>query len=301
MQRPAIPSEIRRAVLVEAGHRCAISTCKYPSADVHHIIPWEKSQDHDFDNLIALCPNCHRRADSSEIDRKALRMYKAQLIASMGRHENFDAYETSILEESINGKPGYEFQFKIPVFGEKDLKFVQQYFEVMGNELLQEHRNEHYLQEALDIEYALGPHLTTGSYEIIWLTESLVSLKYRVYRYGSGAAHGNGQTITKTFLRNPLQILKLDNLFTASGYMQQISNLCREALLKDGTRDEVWVHEGTQPLENNFSSFNVIPKGLLLTFDEYRVDCYAAGPQIVEIEFTRFQTMLNPRLERLWL
>jgi hypothetical protein len=47
--RPPIPAEIRRRVLVEAGHRCAIPTCRYIEVDVHHIIPWPKSQAHDYE------------------------------------------------------------------------------------------------------------------------------------------------------------------------------------------------------------------------------------------------------------
>jgi len=75
--RPAIPAEIRREVLVEAGHRCAIQTCKnLANLDVHHIIPWKACKEHKADNLIALCPNCHRAAHDGSIDRKSLFKYK---------------------------------------------------------------------------------------------------------------------------------------------------------------------------------------------------------------------------------
>lgn len=77
--RPAIPAELRRRILVEAGHRCAIHTCQHPTTDLHHIVPWERCREHAYENLIALCPNCHRRADAGEIDRKALYMYKSRL------------------------------------------------------------------------------------------------------------------------------------------------------------------------------------------------------------------------------
>lgn len=43
-------------------------------------MPWAKTQDNSFGNLIALCPNCHTRYDQKEeIDRKAIRQYKANL------------------------------------------------------------------------------------------------------------------------------------------------------------------------------------------------------------------------------
>ncbi|MFE7262256.1 HNH endonuclease [Streptomyces sp. NPDC057592] len=77
--RPKIPMEIQRAVLVEAGHRCAIQTCRQTPVDLAHIQPWAQVRTHTFDNLIALCPTCHRRFDRGEIDRKAMRQYKANL------------------------------------------------------------------------------------------------------------------------------------------------------------------------------------------------------------------------------
>ena len=64
-----------RAVMLEAGHRCAV--CGETSAlDVHHIIPWEKVRTHEQANLICLCAVCHRRAGDNEMDRSSLRHYK---------------------------------------------------------------------------------------------------------------------------------------------------------------------------------------------------------------------------------
>jgi hypothetical protein len=92
--RPPIPAELRRRVLVEAGHRCAIPTCRYIEVDVHHIIPWANCKAHEYDNLIALCPNCHRRADRGEIDRKSLRLYKLNLRFI---HDKFSQLEMDLL------------------------------------------------------------------------------------------------------------------------------------------------------------------------------------------------------------
>ena len=94
--RIQIPAELKRQVLVEAGHRCAISNCRSIIVDVHHIIPWEKCKKHEYNNLIALCPNCHRRADNGEIDRKSLRMYKNNL---RFLYDKFTTFEIDILFE----------------------------------------------------------------------------------------------------------------------------------------------------------------------------------------------------------
>ena len=80
MQRDALSAEVKRAVLVEAGHRCAIPTCRATTTEIAHTVPWAKSQDNSFENLIALCRNCHTRFDQKkEIDRIAMKMYKHNL------------------------------------------------------------------------------------------------------------------------------------------------------------------------------------------------------------------------------
>ncbi|SED60470.1 HNH endonuclease [Rhizobiales bacterium GAS191] len=94
--RPRIPAHIRRRVLVEAGHRCAIPSCRHIIAEVHHIGPWSTTRAHRYDNLIALCLNCHDRADRGEIDRKSLRLYKLNLRFA---HDKYSQLEMDILFE----------------------------------------------------------------------------------------------------------------------------------------------------------------------------------------------------------
>ena len=89
-ERDSIPAELRRRILVEAGHRCAIPTCRHIEVDIHHIIPWEQCKTHDYENLIALCPNCHRRADRGEIDRKSLCIYKVNLRFAHDKYSQFE-------------------------------------------------------------------------------------------------------------------------------------------------------------------------------------------------------------------
>ncbi|MFE1731669.1 HNH endonuclease [Streptomyces bacillaris] len=77
--RPEIPAALKRAVLVEAGHRCAIPTCRQTPVQLAHIKPWAKVKEHTFGNLIALCPTCHARYDRGEIDRLSMLQYKENL------------------------------------------------------------------------------------------------------------------------------------------------------------------------------------------------------------------------------
>ena len=91
MDRPNIPADVVRAVLVEAGHRCAIPTCRATTTEIAHIEPWAKSQDNSFGNLIALCPNCHTRFDQKkDIDAKSVQIYKRNLALLNNRYGDFE-------------------------------------------------------------------------------------------------------------------------------------------------------------------------------------------------------------------
>jgi uncharacterized protein DUF3298/HNH endonuclease len=304
MERTAIPAAIRRQVLCESGHRCAIPRCLYPDVEIHHIIPWETCQSHDFENLIALCANCHRRADSGEIDRKSLRMYKSRLSAAIGVSQGMSPstqLPAGKLTEVQTGRPGYEFQFEYPVFENPLLQPVTAELEGWGNGLLQKHRRAHSLSEPFESQFLGGPNTTEGAFEVVRDDSTVLSLKYRLIWYGSGSAHANGHSETRTYLKNPLYRIYLEDLFVpGSKYPELLSRLSREVLLRDGQRSQEWVNRGTEADANNFKSFNVTDSGLLLTFDEYQVDCYAVGPQVVEIPYIQLEPLLNVRLPKLW-
>ncbi|MFF2042982.1 HNH endonuclease [Kitasatospora sp. NPDC058170] len=87
-QRPAVPRPLARRLLVEAGHRCAIPTCRADLVELAHIRPWAEVRCHEFDNMIVLCPNCHTRFDRGDIDRMAMREYKRLLGRPSGRAAN---------------------------------------------------------------------------------------------------------------------------------------------------------------------------------------------------------------------
>jgi hypothetical protein len=79
--RPHIPADIRRLVLVEAGHGCALRVCGETTyVELHHID--ENRENNDPANLIALCDMHHKMAHDGKIDRKSLRLYKERLSAS---------------------------------------------------------------------------------------------------------------------------------------------------------------------------------------------------------------------------
>ena len=81
-----VPMARKRMVLVEAGHRCAIPTCRHRTTEIAHIVPESQSHDDTFQNLIALCPDCQKK----EIDRQSIGMYKRNLGILNSRYSDFE-------------------------------------------------------------------------------------------------------------------------------------------------------------------------------------------------------------------
>lgn len=81
-RRRPIPALIKQQVLIEAGYRCAVPTCRTViPLDLHHITRVADDGSDEADNLLALCPNCHARHHRGDIPAEALKVYKGLLVS----------------------------------------------------------------------------------------------------------------------------------------------------------------------------------------------------------------------------
>lgn len=97
--RPPIPRALERELLIEAGYRCAIPSCRVMAPLViDHIEDWAKVREHTFDNMIVLCANHHgiKGEKPRQLSRKVLRQYKANL--SLLNHR-YGELERRLLED----------------------------------------------------------------------------------------------------------------------------------------------------------------------------------------------------------
>jgi hypothetical protein len=95
-----IPAEVRRLVLLESGHACAIPTCQFPATEFAHIEPYATVKKHDPANIIALCPNHHYLYDQKkQIDRKSMRAYKLKLQFLNKRYTKYELRLLTVLAE----------------------------------------------------------------------------------------------------------------------------------------------------------------------------------------------------------
>ncbi|MDO8496822.1 MAG: HNH endonuclease signature motif containing protein [bacterium] len=81
-RRRALPLDVKKLVLHEAGYRCGNPSCRsILTLDIHHLIPVSSNGGNSPDNLLALCPNCHALHHRGEIPLDSIRAWKLLALA----------------------------------------------------------------------------------------------------------------------------------------------------------------------------------------------------------------------------
>ncbi|HEX9334170.1 MAG TPA: RsiV family protein [Anaerolineales bacterium] len=145
-----------------------------------------------------------------------------------------------------------------------------------------------------------APTVNNGSslevtYKLISQINDIWSIKVDFSFYSDGAAHPGLYSITVNYDLGQGKELTLDDLFLpASNFLEVISNYCVNELSKQPFFDSSF-SDGAQPTLDNYRNWNITPDGLMITFDEYQVAPYAAGPQTVIVPFSELQAIINPQ------
>lgn len=137
---------------------------------------------------------------------------------------------------------------------------------------------------SLDVTYTLASQIGD-----LW------SFKFDVSFYSDGAAHPGSYSITLNYDLGQGKELALADLFLPSAnYLDVIANYCIAELSKQPFFDASF-SEGAKPTLENYRNWNITPEGLMITFDEYQVAPYAAGPQQVLVPYSELQAVINPQ------
>ncbi len=137
------------------------------------------------------------------------------------------------------------------------------------------------LSSSLQIGY------TTQNYD-----RGVLSVLLRISFYSAGAAHPGSYFLAVNYdLREGKELVLADLFQPGADYLASISSACLEDLNDRGVLG--W-EEGALPVEENYRTWNVTPDGLLITFDEYQVAPYAAGPQSVIIPYETLSEFIRP-------
>lgn len=133
------------------------------------------------------------------------------------------------------------------------------------------------------------------SYNVELANDNVISVFFQNSDF-EGGAHPNNYSFTLNYdLKNGKE-LKLADLFKPnSNYLKIISDYSIQKLKTEAGEmsDDEWIKTGAAPEANNFSSWNITDKGVLITFDPYQVAAYAAGPQEVLIPYSQLKNILR--------
>ena len=133
------------------------------------------------------------------------------------------------------------------------------------------------------------------SYTLVSQTDDLWSFKFDSSFYADTAAHPGLNSITLNYDLGQGRELALGDLFLpGSNYLVLIANYCAAELQKQPYADSFFM-DGAQPLPENYRNWNITPNGLMITFDEYQVAPYAAGPQTVIIPYAELSALIDPQ------
>jgi hypothetical protein len=141
------------------------------------------------------------------------------------------------------------------------------------------------------------PNATTSTFEMRYNVLSrpgnLISLKFDTQTYYSGAAHPGDTSRTITYDLEAGKELNLSDLFQPNtDYLTPLSKYCIEEL---GTRDIGFqgFELGATASPENYRNWNITADGLMITFDEYQVAPYAAGPQTVVVPYSELTSLIR--------
>lgn len=142
------------------------------------------------------------------------------------------------------------------------------------------------------------PNSTTSTFELHYSVLSppgnLISLRFTIQTYYSGAAHPGDASRTITYDLQDGRDLSLTDLFVPdSDYLNPIAKYCIAQL---STRDIGFqgFELGATAAPENYRNWNITPDGLTITFDEYQVAPYAAGPQTVVVPYSELAPLIRP-------
>ncbi len=140
------------------------------------------------------------------------------------------------------------------------------------------------------------PYELSISHEATYPSPRVASILWNIWSF-TGGAHGMLDIVANNYDRSTGYPLLLEDLFVDPDLaVLQFSKAARRVLAEpdEGSEDGAGIPDemlmaGTEPVEDNFRTFIVIPSGIRLHFQPYQVAPWAAGPQTVDVSLDELQ------------
>lgn len=135
-----------------------------------------------------------------------------------------------------------------------------------------------------------------AQYTLILQQGNIWSLKFIFSGYADGAAHPYQYSLTFNYDLERGEELSLGDLFPPdSDFLGVISRYCIAELSRRDIGFYGGFQQGAEPSPENYRNWNITAGGLSITFDEYQVAPYAAGPQIVLVPYGELAALINSK------
>ncbi len=133
-------------------------------------------------------------------------------------------------------------------------------------------------------------------YQLVSPPGNVLSVKFATEGYLAGMAHPYHLIYSFNYDLEQGKDIPFSSLFLSNAdYLSAISQYCI-AQLK--TRDigfgDIFA-QGAEPTAQNYKNWNITTDGLMITFDEYQVAPYVAGPQTVTISYSELKSLIDPK------
>ncbi len=123
---------------------------------------------------------------------------------------------------------------------------------------------------------------------------NIVSIKFDTEGYVAGMAHPFHMSYTLNYDLAKGKDIALSDLFLpGTDYLGALSKYCAAQLnMRDINFQDF--SQGADPTPDNYKNWNITPDGLMITFDEYQVAAYVAGPQTVTVPYSELKSLIDP-------
>ena len=187
---------------------------------------------------------------------------------------------------SDSGKsPDYMITAQIPTIKNSDARAAA--FNSEMNNFIQ-HLTDDFKQKMASM--GPPPIQTTSSFDVRYQVDSppgdILSINYQTEGYIAGMAHPYHLIYAFNYDLDAGRDIALSDLFLpGADYLGALSKYCA-AQLNTRNIDFQDFSQGADPTADNYKNWNITPDGLMITFDEYQVAAYVAGPQTVTVPYS---------------
>ena len=168
-------------------------------------------------------------------------------------------------------------------FNDQMYALVQDEIAAFKQSVVEAPKDPTFAASSLDVKYALT--FPAGSF---------TSIRFDFSGYISGAAHPYLYSVSINYHFDLGRVLTLDDIFRSdSNYLETISSYCIAELSQRDIGFEA-SSAGAVPTAENYRNWNIIPGGMMITFNAYQVAPGAAGSQTVIVPISELLELLDP-------